>query len=106
MSETFVEKSAIRGYEILRRVGEGGMGDVFLANQLSLDRQVVIKIMKVKSPSELEELTRRFDREASLMAEVAHPNIVTIFDRGTVDDGPYLVMEYIGEGARTWCEYT
>jgi len=82
------------GYEILEKIGEGGMGQVLLARQESLDRRVVIKFPRLEPGSSDDERLARFQREAKLLATVNHPNIVTVFDSGLSEGCPYLVMEY------------
>ena len=82
----------IPGFELLRKLGSGGMGTVYLARQESLNRHVAIKVLdRVDDPSAL----RRFERESLLAASVTHPNIVFIVDAGTVDGTPYLVQEFV-----------
>jgi formylglycine-generating enzyme required for sulfatase activity len=88
----------IPGYEIIRPIGQGGMGVVYLARQLSLGRLVAVKILSLLSRSDPVEQSACFRREAALMAQVHHPNIVPVHDSGTVDGSPYLVMEYIDGG--------
>jgi formylglycine-generating enzyme required for sulfatase activity len=74
------------------------MGVVVLARQLTLGREVAIKFVNLAIADEPGEKIARFRQEAELMARVAHPNIATVYDFGTVDDQPYLVMEYVGGG--------
>ncbi len=82
----------IPGFELLRQLGSGGMGTVYLARQESLNRNVAVKVLdRVDDPSAL----RRFERESLLAASVTHPNIVFIVDAGTVDGTPYLVQEFV-----------
>ena len=82
----------IPGFELLRQLGAGGMGTVYLARQESLNRHVAIKILdQVDDPSAL----RRFERETLLAASVKHPHIVFIVDSGTIDGVPYLVQELV-----------
>ncbi|WP_435009292.1 bifunctional serine/threonine-protein kinase/formylglycine-generating enzyme family protein [Tundrisphaera lichenicola] len=88
----------IPGYEILRLIGLGGMGEVYLARQLALNRPVAIKFLSRPETEFPDEYNIRFRREAELMARVTHPNIVTIFDFGYAGGRPYLVMEYIETG--------
>jgi serine/threonine-protein kinase len=82
-------------YETTRLLGEGGMGRVFLARQLDLGRQVVIKVMHdhiAADPKFLE----RFQRETLLMARFQHPYAVTLYDASINDpQGPCIIMEYI-----------
>jgi serine/threonine protein kinase len=82
----------IPGFELLRQLGSGGMGTVYLARQKSLNRHVAIKIL-----NRLDDLSarRRFERESLLAASVTHPNIVFIVDAGTVNGTPYLVQEFV-----------
>ena len=87
----------IPGYEIEQRVGRGGMGEVFLARQLSLGRQVAVKVLAVAMGTAGEAGTR-FRREAELMARVHHPNIIAVHEYGTVGGRPFLVMEFIEGG--------
>ncbi len=88
----------VAGHEILKLIGLGGMGEVYLARQLALNRKVAIKFLARAAGDPPEEYERRFRREAELMARISHPNVVTIFDFGTADGRPYLVMEYIEDG--------
>jgi serine/threonine protein kinase len=78
------------GFEVQDRIGAGGMGDVYRANQLSLQRTVAVKFLDATA-----EAPPTFLRESRLMAALAHPNVVTIFDCGEVDGRKYLVMEYV-----------
>ena len=87
----------IPGYEIEQRVGRGGMGEVFLARQLSLGRQVAVKVLAVAMGT-AGEAGARFRREAELMARVHHPNIIAVHEYGTVGGRPFLVMEFIEGG--------
>ena len=88
----------VPGHEILKLIGLGGMGEVYLARQLVLNRRVAIKFLTRTAGDPPEEYELRFRREAELMARVSHPNVVTIFDFGTAGGRPYLVMEYIEDG--------
>jgi hypothetical protein len=90
--------SAIPGYELLHQIGQGGMGEVYVARQLTLGRLVAVKFLAPEPGVEPHEALDRFRREAELMARVSHPNIASVFDFGCVDDRPYLVMEYVEGG--------
>ena len=86
--------TAIGGrYKIERQLGEGGMGSVYLANDEILGRLVAIKM--VKAGQSAQQNAGRFLREATSLAKLNHPNIVTIFDFGWHGEQAYLVMEYI-----------
>ncbi|MFQ5844766.1 MAG: serine/threonine-protein kinase, partial [Planctomycetota bacterium] len=90
----------IDGFRIDSLIGRGGMGTVYRATQLSLNRPVALKIL----PESLLDahFRERFHREAEVLSRLTHPNIVTVFDRGEVDGRPYLVMEYVeGTNLRT-----
>jgi serine/threonine protein kinase len=82
-------------YRILERLGEGGMGDVFLAQQQEpVKRRVAIKILKFGLATR--EVLARFELERQTLAMLTHTNIARMFDAGTTDDGrPYFVMEYV-----------
>jgi serine/threonine protein kinase len=85
-------------YRVLRRLGTGGMASVFLAEDERLGRKVAIKRLHSESAQDLE---RRFVREAKLGASLNHPNIVSVYDTVTDDEGVLLVMEYVeGETLR------
>jgi formylglycine-generating enzyme required for sulfatase activity len=87
----------VPGYEILRLIGRGGMGEVYLATQVSLNRPVALKVLSLAPRGDPAAQAARFRREAELMARIHHPNVVSVHDFGTVDgDGrPFLVMEYV-----------
>ncbi len=85
----------IAGYEILRVIGQGGMGVVYAAVQQSLQRPVAIKILAPHLESQTDVIAR-FVREIHLLTRLTHPNIVDIIDAGVTDLGRhYYVMEYI-----------
>jgi eukaryotic-like serine/threonine-protein kinase len=88
----------VAGYEIRERIGKGGMGEVYVARQLTLGRLVAIKFLIPESQPDPERDLVRFRREAKLMARVSHPNILSIFDFGEADGRPFLVMEYVEGG--------
>jgi serine/threonine protein kinase len=88
----------VAGFEVLERIGRGGMGEVYAARQTALGRLVAIKFLAPEGERETEDDLARFRREAKLMAQVSHPNILSIFDFGEVDGRSYLVMEYIEGG--------
>jgi serine/threonine-protein kinase PpkA len=88
----------IPGYRFERSLGEGGMAHVYLATQLSLDRQVAIKVVRFSGP-EREALATRFENEARTIAQLEHPGIVGVFDVGRTQDGlPYYTMAYLPNG--------
>src|SRR5204863_7436394 len=82
------------GYRIQRKLGQGAMATVFLANQLSLDRPVAIKVLPKKFSANAK-FIERFYKEGRAAAQLNHPNIVAAFDVGQPGDHHYFVMEYV-----------
>ncbi|MFC5050514.1 serine/threonine-protein kinase [Rubritalea spongiae] len=81
-------------YRIDSFLAKGGMGAVYLAKQLKLDREVAIKILP-KEFGDNPTFRNAFKLEAKAMAKLSHPNLVRIFDFGSIDDTLYLVIEYV-----------
>jgi serine/threonine protein kinase len=81
-------------YLIVRTLGKGGMGTVYLAHDEQLDRPVALKIPHI-SPEDGPEVLGRFYREARAAANVHHPNICPVYDVGDIDGVPYLTMAFI-----------
>ena len=81
-------------FEIKKYLTRGGMGRIYLAEQRPLGREVVVKMLDVKS-ERVEEFRRRFFLEASLCARLSHPNIVRIFDYGCDNNDYFIAMEYL-----------
>ena len=81
-------------YEIIREIGRGGMGVVYLAHDTKLDRDVAIKCLPDELSDDADRLLR-FEREAKLLASLNHPNIVTIHGLEEVDGKRYLILEYL-----------
>jgi eukaryotic-like serine/threonine-protein kinase len=89
-------------YEILRRVGAGGMGAVYAARDPELARDVALKVMTTRAPSSRNAQARML-REAQAMARLSHPNVVPIYDVGPLGDGVFLAMKLVdGLDARRW----
>lgn len=88
------EARRIGGYEILEEIGHGGMGIIYRALDLSLNRVVALKVLREDLRSQ-PQLVSRFRREAQAAALLNHPNIVHIYAVGIVEDIPYIAMEYI-----------
>jgi eukaryotic-like serine/threonine-protein kinase len=87
-------------YRIERLISRGGMGAVFEATQLGLDRAVAIKVL-LPALSRDEKVQERFRREARSVAHLRHPHIIQIYDYGISEHGPYIVMEFVrGESLR------
>ena len=85
----------IPDYEILHRIGAGGMGEVFLARQRRPKRTVAIKVMTPLPHAALQEQRLRFEREVRLVEQFAHPNLATVFDHGSASGRDFFVMEYV-----------
>jgi serine/threonine protein kinase/beta-lactam-binding protein with PASTA domain len=81
-------------YELLARVGGGGMALVYKARDLLLNRLVAVKVLRQQFTHD-EDFVKRFRREAQAAASLSHPNIVSIYDVGQVEDTHYIVMEFI-----------
>jgi serine/threonine protein kinase len=83
----------IRGYRIDGEIGAGGMGIVYEATQLALDRPVALKVLQTGRAGS--ETTARFRREAMLQAALEHPNVVPVYEAGESDDGLFIAMKLI-----------
>ncbi len=81
-------------YEIIRQIGAGGMGEIYLAKDKKLDRQVAVKILNEQF-SRHESNLERFVSEAKAASALNHPNILTIYEFGEADDAHYIVSEFI-----------
>ena len=81
-------------YKLDRKIGSGGMADVWLADDTELDRKVAIKILHDNFAQD-SEFVQRFQREAQAAAGLQHPNVVGIFDRGDFDGTYFIAMEYV-----------
>lgn len=93
--------SEVGGCRIEAEVGRGGMGVVYRATQMSLGRTVAVKVLAPHLTAS-RELQARFDREAIALARLRHPSIVAVYERGSVGDQRYLVMEHVdGTSLRT-----
>ncbi|MGE0101224.1 MAG: protein kinase [Blastocatellales bacterium] len=90
----------IGAYEILAPLGAGGMGEVYRARDTRLDREVAIKVLPADFANN-EDRLQRFEQEARATSALNHPNILTVYDFGSHEDSPYLVMELLeGEELR------
>ncbi|MBK7318632.1 SUMF1/EgtB/PvdO family nonheme iron enzyme [Candidatus Villigracilis affinis] len=87
-------------YEILELLGTGGMAMVYKAYDPRLEREVAIKIIRRSAfpPEVLDDMVKRFEREAKSLAKLSHANIVKVLDYGEFEGSPYLVMEYFPGG--------
>ena len=89
--------TAIPGYEILNELGRGGMGVVYRARQIAINRIVALKmILSGKFAGEAQ--VARFQAEAEALAKVQHPNIVQVYDVGSHQGNAYIALEYVEGG--------
>ena len=97
--ENYAGRSIDR-YQVIERLGQGGMAVVYRAYDTRLEREVAIKVIRTEAipPDQHGQLLKRFEREAKAQAQFSHPNIVPVIDYGEIDGTPYLVMAYIAGG--------
>jgi eukaryotic-like serine/threonine-protein kinase len=86
--------TTLAGYRIERRLGSGGMGTVYEATQLSLDRVVALKVLSSTLSSD-PGFRERFRREAMLQAALEHPNIVPVYEAGESEAGLFMAMKLV-----------
>src|SRR5881398_3019220 len=94
VSDTLIGTVFDGRYRIVRKLGAGGMADVYLAEDQELGRRVAIKILNDRHAAD-DQFVERFRREAKNAAGLSHPNIVSIYDRGTAEGTYYIAMEYL-----------
>src|ERR687883_1903692 len=94
LSDTLIDTLFDGRYKIVRKLGAGGMADVYLAEDQELGRRVAIKILNDRHAND-EQFVERFRREAKNAAALSHPNIVSIYDRGEAEGTYYIAMEYL-----------
>jgi non-specific serine/threonine protein kinase len=90
----FTPGTKVAHYRIEKKLGAGGMGDVYLAEDTKLNRKVALKFLPVQLASD-EELKERFKREAQAAAALNHPNIITIHEVAEYEARPFIAMEYV-----------
>lgn len=88
----------IPGYRVIRKINQGGMSTVYLAIQISVGRVVALKVMNPQLNSD-PAFSERFQREATIVGQLSHPNIVAIYDIGRHDDLNYIAMDYLPNGS-------
>src|SRR4051794_23612810 len=81
-------------FQVERMLGKGGMGEVYLARQISLDRPVALKVLRPEWSSKPAYMAR-FESEAWAVAKLNHPNIIHIYTLGSIDGFRFIAMEYV-----------
>jgi beta-lactam-binding protein with PASTA domain/tRNA A-37 threonylcarbamoyl transferase component Bud32 len=94
VSDTLIDQLFDGRYRIVRKLGTGGMANVYLAEDEVLGRRVAIKILNDRHAGD-DQFVERFRREAKNAASLSHPNIVSIYDRGEAEGTYYIAMEYL-----------
>lgn len=89
-----VEVTEVANFMIIRKLGSGGMGQVFFVQHPRLPRQDALKLLDA-GVSRNNDFKARFQREADLLAQLSHPNIVALFDRGEFEGRLWITMEYV-----------
>jgi serine/threonine-protein kinase PpkA len=98
-SGSFVaSKQRFKGYEIIRKLGEGGMSDVFLAYSGARKTEVALKVLRTVMYNDAE-MMRRFIQEYAVLASIDHHHIAKIYDQGFADEYAYIAMEYLAGGS-------
>src|SRR5213082_4307234 len=93
-TDTLINRTFDKRYVIKRKLGSGGMADVYLAEDQELGRRVALKLLNDRHAAD-DQFVERFRREAQSAAGLNHPNIVSIFDRGRAEGTYYIAMEYL-----------
>lgn len=95
----------VGNYELIRELGRGGMGSVWLARRADQQFEKLVAVKLLKRGTDTDEVLRRFQNERQILARLEHPNIARLFDGGVTDDGlPYFVMEYVdGKPVTQYC---
>jgi serine/threonine protein kinase len=93
-------------YEVIREIGRGGLGAVYLAARADDEYRKQVAIKVIRRGLDTDDIIRRFRNERQILAQLDHPNIARLIDGGTTDDGlPYFVMEYVnGEPINAYCD--
>lgn len=97
-------RSELGDFRFVRKLGQGGMGEVFLAHQISLDRPAAVKVL-AKHLVAKPDFVKRFYREARAMAKVDHPHAVRVFAVDEAEGVHYVAMEFVdGQSMQKWCD--
>jgi serine/threonine protein kinase len=105
VEELFVGRQ-FGAYQVIREIGRGGLGAVYLAARADDEYRKQVAIKLVRRGLDTEDILRRFRNERQILAQLDHPNIARLIDGGTTEDGlPYFVMEYVnGEPITAYCD--
>src|SRR5438477_11269546 len=97
--------AGIGRYIVLAMVGRGGMGEVYAAYDPELDRKVAVKLLRVKPGNGVSrhEGRQRTLREAQAIARLSHPNVVVVFDVGTLQEQVFIAMDFVEGNTVTYC---
>jgi serine/threonine protein kinase len=101
-----IEGRRIGTYQLVREIGRGGMGTVYLARRADEQYEKLVAMKVLRRGMDTEDIVRRFRTERQILASLDHPNIARLLDGGTTDDGlPYLVMEHVeGTPVTDYCD--
>src|SRR5262249_17449341 len=95
--------SMVGRYRVLECVGRGGMGVVYSAYDPQLDRRVAIKVLQAHAGPDAPQRRIRLLGEAQALARLSHPNVIAVYDVGTVHDSVFVAMEFVeGQSLRQW----
>src|SRR6185295_19844631 len=94
MNNELITNSTISHYRIVSKIGEGGMGEVWLAEDTRLGRKVALKLLPAEFTADSERV-RRFTLEAKAASALNHPNIIAVHDIGECETGRFIVMEFV-----------
>ena len=104
-ADNLAEGYSLGHYRILKKIGAGGMGEVYLAEDKRLQRKIVIKVLPENIAKDKDRL-RRFEQEAFAASALNHPNILTIYEFGVETDTHFLAAEFVeGEALRERMEH-
>jgi serine/threonine-protein kinase len=93
--DTLIDTVVAERYRVIRRLGEGGMGQVYLAEHIAIERRIALKVLRAEYAHRGEMVTR-FQQEAISASRIKHPNVLDVFDFGRLDNGCFfLAMEYL-----------
>jgi serine/threonine-protein kinase len=103
VADPYLGRDIAGQFQVIEKIGSGGMGAVYKAEQPEMRRFVAIKILHKRYLAR-KDLVSRFRREARAMSQLSHPNTARVFLYGQLDDGAcYFVMEYLGGTSRRRC---